>query len=162
IMTPEAGVHESEHAARLQRALRTRIREAGGWLPFDDYMQFVLYAPALGYYNAGAHKLGAGGDFTTAPEISPLFGRCLARHCAEVLSAVGGGDVFELGAGSGRMACDVLVGMRDLGVRPKRYLILEVSADLRDRQRMLLASLPDDLSACVQWVDAPPVESWRG
>lgn len=161
-MTPEAGVHESEHAARLQRALRTRIREAGGWLPFDDYMQFVLYAPALGYYNAGAHKLGAGGDFTTAPEISPLFGRCLARHCAEVLSAVGGGDVFELGAGSGRMACDVLVGMRDLGVRPKRYLILEVSADLRDRQRMLLASLPDDLSACVQWVDAPPVESWRG
>lgn len=155
-------MHESMHAARVREALRARIAAAGGWLPFDEYMDFVLYAPGLGYYSAGARKLGAGGDFTTAPEISPLFGSCLARHCAQVLHAVEGGEVLELGAGSGRMAFDVLVGLQALGVRPVRYRILEVSADLRQRQRALLAGLPDDLAACVEWLDAPPSVPWRG
>lgn len=155
-------MHESLHAARLREALRARIAAAGGWLPFDEYMDFVLYAPGLGYYSAGARKLGAGGDFTTAPEISPLFGSCLARHCAQVLQAVEDGEVLELGAGSGRMAFDVLTGLQALGLRPARYRILEVSADLRERQRALLAGLPDDLAACVEWLDAPPDEPWRG
>ena len=155
-------MHESMHAARVAEALRARIAAAGGWLPFDEYMDLVLYAPGLGYYSAGARKLGAGGDFTTAPEISPLFGRCLARHCAQVLQVTGGGEVLELGAGSGRMAFDVQTGLQALGVRPARYRILEVSADLRQRQRALLAGLPDDLAACVEWLDAPPDEPWRG
>ncbi len=161
-MTSALPLHESAHAAALQRLLRERIAAAGGWLPFDAYMQIALYEPGLGYYSAGAHKLGAGGDFTTAPEISPLFGRCLARHCVGVLQALGGGDVLELGAGSGRLAFDVLTAMAAQGTLPGRYMILEISADLRQRQRQLLATLPAALAVRVEWLDAPPAESWQG
>jgi SAM-dependent MidA family methyltransferase len=161
-MTSQADVHETDHAQRVLDALRARIDAADGWLSFDAYMDFVLYAPGLGYYSAGARKLGAGGDFTTAPEISPLFGRCLARHCAEVLAGLGGGDIVELGGGTGRLAFDVLTEMAGTQVLPARYRILEVSADLRDRQRELLSTLPADLSSRVEWIDVPPQENWRG
>jgi SAM-dependent MidA family methyltransferase len=161
-MTTADAMHESAHAARVLAAIRARIAAAGGWLPFDQYMQLALYEPGLGYYSAGARKLGEGGDFTTAPEMSPLFGRCLARHCAEVLAGTGGGDVLELGAGSGRLAFDVLGAMQALGASPERYRILEVSADLRERQQALLATLPAALAARVHWLDAPPVEPWQG
>jgi SAM-dependent MidA family methyltransferase len=161
-MTSASALHESAHAAAVLELLRGRIAAAGGWLPFDEYMRIALYEPGLGYYSAGSHKLGAGGDFTTAPEISPLFGRCLARHCAEVLQATGGGDVLELGAGSGRLAFDVLTAMAELGIPPARYRILEISADLRERQQQLLATLPPALAARVEWLDEPPRESWEG
>lgn len=161
-MTTGDAMHESAHAARVLAAIRARIAAAGGWLPFDQYMQLALYEPGLGYYSAGARKLGEGGDFTTAPEMSPLFGHCLARHCAEVLAGTSGGDVLELGAGSGRLAFDVLGAMQALGAPPEHYRILEVSADLRERQQALLATLPAALAARVQWLDAPPVEPWQG
>jgi SAM-dependent MidA family methyltransferase len=146
----------------MRQLIHERIAAAGGWLPFDQYMQIALYEPGMGYYSAGAHKLGAGGDFTTAPEISPLFGQCLARHCGEVLAEAGGGDVMELGAGSGRLAFDVLTAMQAQGAPPARYRILEVSADLRERQRTLLATLPAALASRVEWLDAPPEEGWKG
>jgi SAM-dependent MidA family methyltransferase len=146
----------------MQRLLREHVTAAGGWLPFDEYMRIALYEPGLGYYSAGAHKLGAGGDFTTAPEISPLFGRCLARHAADVLGALGGGGILELGAGSGRLAFDVLTSMAEQGAPPAHYRILEVSADLRERQQQLLATLPADLTQRVEWLDGPPREPWQG
>lgn len=155
-------MHESAHAARVAQRIRERVAAAGGWLPFDAYMQIALYEPGLGYYSAGARKFGAGGDFTTAPEMSSLFGRCLARHCTEVLAQVQGGDVLELGAGSGRLAFDILLAMQALGVLPDRYRILEVSADLAERQRALLATLPPELAARVEWLDAPPTAGWQG
>lgn len=155
-------MHQSTHAQRVREHIRARIGASGGFLPFDEYMQLALYAPGLGYYSAGSRKLGAGGDFTTAPEMSPLFGRCLARHCAAVLAATGGGDVLELGAGTGRLAFDVLATLQEMGRLPERYLILEVSADLRERQQALLATLPDGLGTRVHWLDAPPAGSWRG
>jgi SAM-dependent MidA family methyltransferase len=161
-MTSAAGLHESAHAAELQGLLRDRIAAAGGWLPFDEYMRIALYEPGLGYYSAGAHKLGVGGDFTTAPEISPLFGRCLARHCREVLQALGGGEVLELGAGSGRLAFDVITAMAAQGAPPSRYRILEISADLRERQQQLLRTLPATLASLVEWLDAPPDAPWQG
>jgi SAM-dependent MidA family methyltransferase len=161
-MMPESPADESLHAVRVLDFVRERIGAAGGWLPFDVYMQLALYEPGLGYYSAGAHKLGAGGDFTTAPEISPLFGRCLARHCAQVLGALGGGDVLELGAGTGRLAFDVLTTLDALGCVPVRYRILEVSADLRQRQQQLLGTLPPMLAARVEWLDAAPREPWQG
>lgn len=161
-MTAAADLHESTHAARVLERLRQAIAAAGGWLPFDEYMALALYSPGLGYYSAGAHKLGQGGDFTTAPEISPLFGRCLARHCAQVLAAVEEGEVLEIGAGSGRLAFDVLLAMQAAGCAPRRYRILEISADLRERQRALLATLPPALASCVEWIDAPPEGSWQG
>jgi SAM-dependent MidA family methyltransferase len=161
-MTSAAGLHESEHSAALQALFRGRITAAGGWLPFDEYMRIALYEPGMGYYSAGAHKLGAGGDFTTAPEISPLFGRCLASHCIDVLQGIDGGDVLELGAGSGRLAFDVLTAMAEQGAPPSRYRILEISADLRERQQRLLATLPATLVSRVEWLDAPPREPWQG
>src|SRR5580693_7156112 len=94
---------ERRHTESLADLIRTRIAAAGGWLTFDAFMDLALYAPGLGYYSAGAVKLGAGGDFVTAPEMSKLFGQCLARQCAEVLAITGGG-ILEFGAGTAVMA----------------------------------------------------------
>jgi len=120
---------QASHRARMQRFLVEQITAAGGWLSFERYMDLALYAPTLGYYSAGAHKLGAGGDFTTAPEVSSLFGACVARQCAEILRALGAGSILEIGAGSGRLAVDILTRLDALGAPPDAYWILEVSAD---------------------------------
>lgn len=141
------------HSERLQTLIAGEIAAAGGWLPFDRYMQLALYAPALGYYTAGAHKLGdaaAGGDFVTAPEISPLFGQALAAQVAQVLAQTRP-CIVEFGAGSGRLARDLLAALAQRGVSPSQYAIVEVSADLRERQRACLAAHPQ-----VTWLDAPP------
>lgn len=150
-LSPEAAAH----VEALQATLRARVAAAGGWLAFDDYMDVVLYAPAQGYYSAGAAKFGGAGDFVTAPEISDLFARALARQFADVL-AVSGGGVLEAGAGSGRFARVALEELARLGALPDRYAILDVSADLRARQRETLAQAPADIAARVAWLDAMP------
>ncbi|MDP1644814.1 MAG: SAM-dependent methyltransferase [Thiobacillus sp.] len=156
--TPDALAHSQRVAAHL----RALIAEAGGWIPFSRYMEAALYAPGLGYYAAGAMKFGAAGDFVTAPEMTPLFGRTLAHAIAPVLAEppVGdktGGEVLELGAGSGRLAVDMLGELERLGALPARYCILEVSADLRQRQQETLARELPQLADRVQWLDALPV-----
>src|SRR5512139_4223806 len=103
-LTPE----EADHSDRLAERIRTVIAAEGGWIDFARYMNLALYEPGLGYYSAGARKFGAAGDFITAPDASPVFSRCLAAQCAEVLVALGGGDVLEFGAGSGAMASAML------------------------------------------------------
>ncbi len=144
------------HSARLSERVRDEIAAHGGWLPFDRYMELALYAPGLGYYSAGLEKFGAGGDFVTAPEISALFGRCVARQAAQVLAATGG-DMLELGAGSGKLALDVLQQLDRLGALPEHYFILEVSGYLRETQKIKLDSqLPERLSQKVVWLDALP------
>jgi len=145
-----------EHSRRLSARIREEIRAAGGALPFARYMELALYAPGLGYYSAGARKFGAAGDFITAPELSPLFSRCLARQCAEVLQGMGAGSLLELGAGSGVMAADILLELERLERLPEQYLILEVSADLQERQRTLLGERVPDLLQRVRWLDALP------
>jgi SAM-dependent MidA family methyltransferase len=147
------GVQQA-HVEAMHTALRRYITEHGGWIGFDEYLEQVLYAPGLGYYSAGATKLGAVGDFTTAPEISPLFGACIARQCAPFLQS--DGELLELGAGSGALAEVMLQRLASLDALPARYLILEVSADLKDRQRTLLSRLPVELYERVQWLDALP------
>ena len=117
--------------------------------------------PASGYYSAGRHEARRGGDFVTAPEVSSLFSRCLARQSADVLRDTGG-DVLELGAGSGRMAADVLTELAALDCLPARYLILEVSADLAERQRERLVAAAAELSRRVQWLDRWPEPPIRG
>ena len=141
------------HSQRLVRHIRAEIEGAGGWIPFSRYMELALYAPGLGYYAAGAAKLGAAGDFITAPEMTPLFGRSLARTAAVVL-AQSGGDILELGAGSGRLALDLLGELTTLAALPQRYCILEVSPDLRQRQQAALAAA--GLADRVTWLDALP------
>ncbi len=147
-------------AAAHSRLLRDRIAAAiiaaGGAIPFREFMRMALYEPGLGYYAAGAAKFGAGGDFITAPEISPLYGRCLARQVAQVLKALGGGDVLEFGAGGGRLAVDVLRALAGSSAPPARYCILEVSPDLRARQRELIrAELPGHHGRVI-WLDRLP------
>jgi SAM-dependent MidA family methyltransferase len=154
---------QARHLARVHEYLIGQIAAAAGWLSFERFMDIALYAPGLGYYSAGAHKLGAGGDFTTAPEVSRLFGACMARQCAEILSALGTGDILEIGAGSGRLAVDILLRLETLGQLPGRYCILDLSADLRERQRRYFARyLPLRLQERVHWLDQPPGESFDG
>jgi len=152
----------TQQSRRLEAAIREEASAHGGRLPFDRFMELALYAPGLGYYVAGARKLGPGGDFVTAPEISPLFGRCLAAQCREVLERLGGGDLLELGAGSGALAAGILSALEEAGPLPGRYLILEVSPDLRERQRALVAGrLPPPMLERVRWLERLP-HGFRG
>lgn len=141
-------------STQLTQLIASEIAEHG-WISFARYMELALYTPGLGYYSAGAAKFGAAGDFVTAPEISPLFGRSLAHQIAQVLEMTGG-DVLEVGAGSGRLACDVIAELARMGSMPQRYCILEVSADLRERQQRQLASELPEWAGRVEWLDRLP------
>ena len=136
--------------------IQDAIAAVGGWLPFADYMRLALYTPGLGYYSGGSHKFGVAGDFVTAPELSPLFGRALAQPVAQVL-AEAGGDVLEVGAGSGRLAVDLLGELQRLGQLPVRYRILELSAELAARQRDTIAHELPALLDRVEWLASLPV-----
>lgn len=153
---PQLTPDEAAHSDRLAAQIRAEIDAAGGWIAFSRYMEMALYEPGLGYYSAGARKLGAEGDFITAPEVAPVFSRCLASQCAEVLSKLGAGHVLELGAGSGAMAAAMLAELEALEALPGRYQILDVSADLRDRQHATLAAAVPHLLDRVQWLDRLP------
>jgi SAM-dependent MidA family methyltransferase len=144
-----------EHGARVLQHIRERIVSEGGWIPFTAFMELALHAPGLGYYAAGSQKFGASGDFVTAPEITPLFGRCLARQVAQILEHTGG-DVIELGAGSGALAGDILCELDRLGRLPERYRILEPSPDLAQRQRHKLEQSIPYLTHLVDWTDSLP------
>lgn len=137
----------------LARLIRDAIARNGGWLPFDRFMALALYAPGLGYYANASRKFGlmprSGSDFVTAPELSPLFGRALARQVAQALEASDSRSVCEFGAGSGALAAQLLEALPG---RIDRYTIVDLSASLRARQRERLAGFGDT----VQWVDTLP------
>jgi len=152
------------HSAHLREIIQEQIFAAGGAIPFSRFMELCLYAPGLGYYSAGAAKFGAAGDFVTAPELGPLFAACVADAVAPVLQQLGPGAEFvELGGGSGAFAEVALKKFLALDALPARYAILEPSADLRQRQRERLQErLPPLLYELVEWLDAPPQQSWNG
>jgi SAM-dependent MidA family methyltransferase len=154
-MLPDLSEPELLHSQATSEHIRAELEAAGGWLSFERFMELALYAPGLGYYRAGSTKLGSAGDFVTAPEVSDLFGQCLAQQCAQVLAA-SGGEILELGAGSGRMAAALLSELAGLSVPFERYAILEVSADLKARQRERLARLPAALRERVVWLERLP------
>jgi SAM-dependent MidA family methyltransferase len=160
-MLPPLTPEEQSHSLRLAAHIRAALVAAGGWLSFERFMELALYAPGLGYYSAGSVKLGPGGDFVTAPEVSDLFSRCIARQCAAVLLRTGG-EILELGAGTGRMAAALLTELAAQHVLPERYAILEVSADLAQRQRQRLAHLPQALRERVVWLDRLPAQPLHG
>ena len=150
------------HSARLLDRIRAEITANGGAISFARFMDLALYAPNLGYYRAGTRKFGSDGDFITAPELSPLFSRCLARQCQQILEALGDGILLELGAGTGVMAADLLQELRTLDALPERYAILELSGELRQRQRQTLAEKVPDLLERVVWLDTLPEPGLRG
>ena len=160
---PEPSVDERAHSDRLLQLLREQIASHGP-MPFSQYMERCLYAPGLGYYSAGRTKFGAAGDFITAPELGELFARCVVAAVHPVLAMLGKeADFLELGGGSGAFAEAALKALADVDTLPRQYLILEPSADLRERQReRLLANLPAELNARVRWLDRPPEQDWRG
>jgi SAM-dependent MidA family methyltransferase len=144
----------------LSAIIREEIRERGQ-IPFSRFMELALYQPGLGYYSAGLHKLGAGGDFVTAPELGSLFAACLARQIEQLAQRLGDYDILEIGAGSGHLAADILRSL-PAGLLPRRYMILDRSADLRQVQGEHLKSMPPELAQRVLWLDRPPDEPWRG
>ncbi len=160
---PEPTADERAHSERLRRRIVEAIDAAGGMLPFDRFMEMALYEPGLGYYAAGARKFGEGGDFVTAPETSVMFSQCLARQCAEVLETFERSVcILELGAGTGIMAADILAELEALDCLPDHYYILELSADLRQRQQETLQARVPHLAQSVKWLDSLPPEGFHG
>jgi len=153
---PPADELSAKHCARVSEHIREKIDDAGGQISFAEFMHEALYAPGLGYYNAGTTKFGADGDFITAPEISSVFGRILARQSAEVLGEMESGDILEFGAGSGKLAVDMLKALEELGALPDAYRILEVSADLQQRQKQRIQAELPQLADRVQWISDMP------
>jgi len=144
------------HSERVRSLIVERISAAGGWISFAEYMQLALYAPALGYYSAGAAKFGGEGDFVTAPLISPLFSRTCARRISSWLGGTGTDAVLEFGPGTGRFAADALEVLTEPGSALRRYALLEVSGDLRARQVETLHSMTG-----VEWINELP-RGFRG
>jgi SAM-dependent MidA family methyltransferase len=149
-----------QHSRAVLELIRAEIAAAGGWISFARYMELALYAPGMGYYSGGAAKFGGAGDFVTAPEISSLFGMAVARQAAQVLQLMDGGrgDVLEFGAGTGKLALDLLLELEKLGSLPGQYFILEVSAELQQRQRQLFERFAPHLSAQVVWLEHFPAK----
>lgn len=152
---PEPAPEARAHSDRVAAHIREQIEASGGWISFARYMELALYAPGLGYYSAGSRKLGSGGDFITAPEISPLYGQTLARQVAQVFES-GLDEVLEVGAGSGALAATLLEELERSGRLPRNYLILELSADLRERSRDTLATRVPHLLERVAWLNQLP------
>ncbi|MDJ0904755.1 MAG: SAM-dependent methyltransferase [Woeseiaceae bacterium] len=154
---PEPDPDSLGHSKAVAAYVRERIAGAGGSISFAEYMHLCLYAPALGYYAAGATKFGQAGDFVTAPEVSALFGRTLARQSAGILAQLDSPAILEIGAGSGKLAADILEALAAADTLPAGgYCILEVSPDLQQRQRNLLAERVPDLIDSVRWLNAMP------
>ncbi len=147
-----------QHSEQLLSLIHDEIDRAGGKITFAQYMHLCLYAPGLGYYSAGSQKLGQHGDFTTAPEISPLFSRTFAHHIKDVLQQLDTPNILEFGAGSGKMAATILSELADNNCLPEKYYIIEVSADLQDRQHRTVQELCPQLADKVVWLSQFPTD----
>ena len=155
ITLPSASEDALAVSQRLVHTIQAEIRGHGNWIPFSRYMELALYAPGLGYYSAGSRKIGAEGDFTTAPEMSALFGRTLARQLAELLPQTDR-VIYEFGAGTGQLAIDILLELQALDTLPDHYLIIDLSPELMERQRYQLSQALPKLAKRVQWLNQLP------
>ena len=146
----------SSVSEQLASHIHRLIAQQGGWLPFDLFMQAALYTPGLGYYTSGLQKFGkmpsSGSDFVTAPELSALFGHCLARQVAQVLQVSGTANVYEFGAGSGKLALQIAEHLTHISCRLEQYFIVEISSELRARQQETLKAFAGQIT----WLDALP------
>lgn len=152
--TPENTFHA--HSALIAAHLIASIQKNQGRISFAEYMQQALYAPGLGYYAAGNIKIGKSGDFVTAPELSPLFAQCLARNFIPIISKTANANILEFGAGTGRMAADILIELEAYNALPGDYFILEVSPDLKKLQQHTLEELCPHLLPLVTWLSSLP------
>jgi SAM-dependent MidA family methyltransferase len=153
---PEPSADEKQHSQNMVKLVCDEITSTGGWIDFARYMELALYAPGLGYYSSGAQKFGEQGDFITAPEISSLFAQTLANPVSQILQSMGGGDVLEFGAGSGIFAADLLQELKNKKSLPEHYFILELSGELKLRQKQTLEKYVPELIDRVIWLDSLP------
>jgi len=153
---PKPTADEITHSQKLSQHINQSIADAGGWIDFEQYMQLALYAPGLGYYSGGAQKFGEQGDFITSPEVSPLFAQTLANPLAALLKKIPDAKIIEFGAGSGKLAADLLLALQALNQLPEQYLIIELSAELQQRQRETLKQKAPHLAERVQWLNGLP------
>lgn len=161
-MTPiQVPAEQKVENQALSDEIRRHIEQKGGWISFEQYMQMALYSPGRGYYSGGLVKLGAAGDFITAPEMGDLFAQSLANQVGEILDKLDNGALFEFGAGSGALAAGLLNELDVLGALPETYLILELSGDLRARQRETIKKRAGKHYARVVWLDTLPAH-FRG
>jgi SAM-dependent MidA family methyltransferase len=158
---PAPGPEEESWSRNLTDVIRDEIDSAGGVIPFSRFMELALYEPRYGYYMSGLRKLGEDGDFVTAPELGDLFSRCLLKLINHVLDRQDGGEVLELGAGTGIMAAQLLGEMERTGTLPERYLILDIGDDLRRRQRTTIETLVPGCIDRVEWLTELP-RGFRG
>jgi len=154
----QAGLNHSEQLCRL---IIDEIEHKGP-ISFSHYWQRAMFEPGLGYYSAGLAKIGQAGDFVTAPELGQVFGTCLANQLAEMMTHLTMPSLMELGAGTGALAATILNRLSELDTLPEAYLILEVSADLRQRQEQFLRQHCPEFLPIVQWLDQPPQNAWQG
>lgn len=155
---PDPSVEALAHSQQLTKRIGEEISRQGGRIPFRDFMQLALYAPGLGYYVAGSRKLGAAGDFVTAPEISPLFSRCLAQAIRPALQILEEANILEVGAGSGVMAAEILAFLAEQAALPEHYYILELSGELRERQAESIARRAPAALQRVHWLEEMPTD----
>ena len=151
-----------DHSLLVREQLIQHINTRDGWISFEEFIDFVMYKPGLGYYSAGAEKIGHSGDFTTAPEISKLFGMALANQMTPILDHYQSPSIIEIGAGTGKLAFDIMTQLNDYQVNFDRYYILELSADLKQRQQSMLSHLPTKTLNKIVWLDSIPVDSIDG
>ena len=158
---------ETEHSELLKAKIASQIASRGGWIPFSRYMEMALYEPGMGYYSAGAHKLGVGGDFTTAPELSPLFGSAICSTLIPVLEGLKAQglptQVLEFGAGTGKLATSILGRLQDLDFTLDRYDIVEISPDLAQRQQEKISNATKERNISTQchWLNELP-QNFKG
>lgn len=153
---------ETSVTSQLKSLICGEIQAAGGWLPFSRFMELALYTPRLGYYSSDRVKWGRQGDFVTAPEMTPLFARCIAKQFQQILQSISHGDILEVGAGSGVFARDVLLELASMNALPDHYYIYEISAELRARQQALLSAQVATLRTKIIWLEKLPTEQING
>ncbi|MEE9352538.1 MAG: SAM-dependent methyltransferase, partial [Thiotrichaceae bacterium] len=159
---PEPSAFALEHSQKLQQCIYSEIESQQGSISFRRYMEMALYEPGLGYYVAGKRKLGEGGDFITAPEVSPLFSQCIANQCIQILESLDNRNILEFGAGSGTMAADILLHLEVKNCLPDQYYILDLSPELKALQRTTLEARCPHLLPLVKWLSTLPNNPFSG
>ncbi len=158
---PKPDPEAQSHSEILLNKILQEISEKGP-IPFSRYMEMALYEPGLGYYCAGNFKFGKAGDFVTAPEISPLFSQCVAVQCQKILGSLTQGGILELGAGSGTMACEILTFLEKQAALPDFYWILDLSPELKARQKALFETKIPHLTNRIRWLSTLPQLPFKG
>ncbi len=159
---PTPSVEAYQHSEQLLTHICSEIKRHDGKITFAEYMNLALYTPQLGYYSGGLQKFGAQGDFVTAPEISPLFSQCLANQCQEILVNIQGGNILEIGAGSGQMAVDIILHLKTINAPLNYYYILELSADLKKRQQEKIMTHCPEFFDRVIWLETLSLFDFKG